>query len=223
MLRRTNVFLISSGAIRRKNVWEVYNGSVYDALCYCCENTKITPFNFECAHVVADAKGGSKKIENLRPCCFHCNRAMGTQNFFVYKSLLHGNIHIDTEKYSENQRSITQFYSQIQKNMRSKYYASYFDEWVTLMEKSIDYRQLKMGDEIINRFRCNCKFSFDYVVTKNDFELTCRSSKQNIIDVICDHTYCLIDKKSFIDGTLESKSYKKWLTEKKFTEIQNMK
>jgi len=57
--------------------------------CYCCETTRITPFNFECGHVHAKSKGGEDSLENLRPICSLCNRSMKTQNLYTYKNRIH--------------------------------------------------------------------------------------------------------------------------------------
>jgi len=60
-------------------------GSKFQVPCLCCQHTAITPFLFECAHVMAESQGGSTTVENLRPCCAMCNRSMGKRNFFEFQ------------------------------------------------------------------------------------------------------------------------------------------
>lgn len=63
----------------RASVWHAYIGQeIGMTKCPCCETSDITPFNFECGHIMAETKGGSTTIDNLRPICGTCNRSMGT-------------------------------------------------------------------------------------------------------------------------------------------------
>ena len=72
----------------RQLVWNTHVGSKYGSgLCSCCGSTQITPFNFECGHIVARAKGGKDSVHNLRPICGLCNRSMGTMNMFEFQRL----------------------------------------------------------------------------------------------------------------------------------------
>ena len=41
----------------------------------------ITYDNFEIGHNLANAKGGSRQLDNVKPICKHCNLGMGTMNF----------------------------------------------------------------------------------------------------------------------------------------------
>ena len=62
-------------------VWDTYAGQgVGAAKCCCCHSAQITPFEFECGHIVAVAKGGTNVLPNLRPVCSLCNKSMGTTN-----------------------------------------------------------------------------------------------------------------------------------------------
>lgn len=72
-------------AVLRQQVWLTYIGSKFQVPCLCCQHTAITPFLFECAHVMAESQGGSTTVENLRPCCGMCNRSMGKRNFFEFQ------------------------------------------------------------------------------------------------------------------------------------------
>ena len=61
--------------------WNAYIGEdVGKHVCMCCRNLYITQHNFHCGHVIAEAKGGSIEVSNLRPICEKCNYSMGTEN-----------------------------------------------------------------------------------------------------------------------------------------------
>lgn len=47
--------------------------------CYCC-NDEIHILEFHCGHIVAEAKGGSMALDNLKPICASCNASIGTRN-----------------------------------------------------------------------------------------------------------------------------------------------
>ena len=64
----------------KEQVWKTYAGSLVEIKCLVCNNKTITAFDFDCAHVVAHAEGGTTTVENLRPTCRSCNLSMGTQN-----------------------------------------------------------------------------------------------------------------------------------------------
>jgi hypothetical protein len=62
--------------------------------CYIGCGRKISQGNFECGHIIAESKGGTIHIDNLKPVCSQCNKSMGTinleefkKNFFDKKSL----------------------------------------------------------------------------------------------------------------------------------------
>jgi 5-methylcytosine-specific restriction endonuclease McrA len=61
----------------RYNVWQKYNGDVFNAKCYVdfC-NQIVNPFTFEVGHDIPASKGGSNSITNLRPICRNCNNSM---------------------------------------------------------------------------------------------------------------------------------------------------
>ena len=74
--------------------WNKYVGEEHGKTkCLCCKSVSITVFNFHCAHVISEAKGGSLTLDNLRPVCCSCNLSMGTQNLYEYS-----NTHFDTKK-----------------------------------------------------------------------------------------------------------------------------
>lgn len=65
----------------RHQVWNTYIGkhSGVDK-CFVCQSDEITPFNFECGHVVSEKHGGAQTISNLKPICGGCNKSIGTEN-----------------------------------------------------------------------------------------------------------------------------------------------
>ena len=66
-------------------VWRTYIGNEKpEAKCYCCKHETVDIRNFECGHVVAEAKGGPLTVDNLRPICRGCNGAMGTMSMEEY-------------------------------------------------------------------------------------------------------------------------------------------
>jgi 5-methylcytosine-specific restriction endonuclease McrA len=67
-------------SLMRTQVWNRWIGIEKGQIrCPYCHINYITPFSFECGHVLAEAKGGEVSIENLRPLCSECNRKMSTQ------------------------------------------------------------------------------------------------------------------------------------------------
>jgi hypothetical protein len=207
----------------REKVWTHYLGNLGEAPCFCCERIKITPFRFECAHIIADSKGGNSNVENLLPCCSGCNKSMGAMNFFVFKSKMHDNFHYNQRNLSELQKDIIKYYNHKEENLTCRDYLDNFNEWKNILSESLITRKKfnknkkkdkKKDKEIIYKFKCNCGFKFSYITkkTKNnmDFALTCKESKQNLIDVICDHIPCLINKKEFINDTKNLNDFKEW-------------
>ena len=64
----------------RNMVWARYIGTdKAEGKCYVCWRT-IHITDFEVGHNKAKAKGGSDRIDNLRPICRSCNLAMGTMS-----------------------------------------------------------------------------------------------------------------------------------------------
>lgn len=71
----------------RELCWNTYVGrTIGETKCLCCGIKDITPFNFNCGHVIAEAKGGKVVIENLRPICSGCNSSMGSDNMEVFRN-----------------------------------------------------------------------------------------------------------------------------------------
>jgi hypothetical protein len=53
--------------------------------CPVCNTQNITPFTFQCGHIVAEAEGGPTNLENLRPICSLCNISSGRRNMKAFK------------------------------------------------------------------------------------------------------------------------------------------
>jgi hypothetical protein len=75
--------------LKRKNipkhiktlVWGKYIGNDKpESKCYSCKHERIDIRNFHCGHVIAESKGGSLMLDNLRPICAPCNGSMGTMS-----------------------------------------------------------------------------------------------------------------------------------------------
>lgn len=65
----------------RAAVWKTYVGEdIGRAKCTVCGVADMSPFDFHCAHVVAEAEGGPTTLANLRPTCATCNVSMQKQN-----------------------------------------------------------------------------------------------------------------------------------------------
>ena len=73
-------------SLMRTAVWNRWIGIEKGQIrCPYCQINNITPFFFECGHVLAEAKGGEVSVENLRPICRECNGKMGTQPIHLDK------------------------------------------------------------------------------------------------------------------------------------------
>jgi hypothetical protein len=186
-------------AVVRKQVWRNYAHNNGILLCKCCEKEIITPFDFHCAHVVAEAKGGSIDINNLLPACKLCNQSMGTNNFFVFKSKLHSQIHYDTKNLSPKQIKIIQSYNSMSKNLTINSYYQNFYKLAHVVSKCMEVDVTYEDNCYKNSIKCKCGYKFVYVTHDNDFSLTCKENKQNLLDVICDHLPCLINNETFIE------------------------
>ena len=74
----------------RLNVWLAYFGPTYTEKCFCCHRNTLKYFDsWHVAHFVAQSKGGSDKISNLRPVCAQCNLTMGSSSIEDFQSLNH--------------------------------------------------------------------------------------------------------------------------------------
>ena len=92
-------------------VWRTYIGNEKpEAKCYCCRHETIDIRNFECGHVVAEAKGGPLTVDNLRPICRGCNGAMGTVSMEEYCQKFFGrSVSVVTSTEKENKEDYDVF------------------------------------------------------------------------------------------------------------------
>ncbi len=60
----------------RTDVWDALYKTI-EGLCHCC-GTTITVHNFHCGHILAQCKGGTDTLDNLRPLCASCNTSMSS-------------------------------------------------------------------------------------------------------------------------------------------------
>ena len=67
----------------RTLVWQRYYGHRTEGTCYAC-GRYIDQMNWHCSHVISDKRGGTVTLDNLRPCCQHCNLSCGKQNLYAY-------------------------------------------------------------------------------------------------------------------------------------------
>lgn len=73
-------------AALRAAVWNTYIGDkVGKCKCPVCETTDITPFCFQCGHIVAEANGGPTNLDNLRPICAQCNTSSKKRDMREFK------------------------------------------------------------------------------------------------------------------------------------------
>ena len=75
----------------KEQVWLKHVGTKFNAKCTIswCTNT-ITPFDYHCAHIIAESKDGPTTLENLVPTCPKCNLSM-SNNYSVteWNNLIH--------------------------------------------------------------------------------------------------------------------------------------
>ena len=70
----------------RSAVWNTYLGDhVAKTKCPVCNTNDITPFTFQCGHVVAESLGGPTNLDNLRPICAPCNVSSQKRNMNEFK------------------------------------------------------------------------------------------------------------------------------------------
>lgn len=69
----------------RFSVWDTYGGADKRTMqCYCGCGRIIRMENFHCGHVIAESRGGSTTLENLRPICSICNLSMRTKSMIDF-------------------------------------------------------------------------------------------------------------------------------------------
>lgn len=68
----------------KNQTWTTYIGKVFETDCPICDINIINVFNYECAHVIAQSKGGQHTVDNLRPICSPCNKRMNNNDFYEW-------------------------------------------------------------------------------------------------------------------------------------------
>ncbi len=78
---------------KKNEVWyKYYRGQGDSFVCFCCKGTisrrpiqhDIYSPGFSCGHILAESKGGTLDVENLRPLCISCNSSMRTTHMFEF-------------------------------------------------------------------------------------------------------------------------------------------
>jgi len=70
----------------KSSVWITYIGKDVGAVpCPCCNVHEITQLAFDCGHIVAEARGGTTTLDNLRPICSKCNKSMQAMSMVEFK------------------------------------------------------------------------------------------------------------------------------------------
>jgi 5-methylcytosine-specific restriction endonuclease McrA len=54
--------------------------------CPICKFNIISQMDFHCAHIIAEAKGGATRADNLLPTCSKCNLSMGKENLIKFRN-----------------------------------------------------------------------------------------------------------------------------------------
>lgn len=68
----------------RDKLWRIYFNGL-DGICDVCEKL-ITNNTFHAGHIIAESKGGSNNLDNLKPLCPSCNYECGTENLDDFKA-----------------------------------------------------------------------------------------------------------------------------------------
>lgn len=70
----------------RNAVWNNYIGETIGvAKCFAGCNRHITWQNYECGHIIAQARGGKTELNNLVPICSQCNKSIGVRNLEQFR------------------------------------------------------------------------------------------------------------------------------------------
>jgi hypothetical protein len=71
----------------RIDCWNNWIGkTIGETKCLCCGIRDIGQNNFECGHIISEAKGGGVTVDNLKPICSVCNKSMHTMNMDDFKN-----------------------------------------------------------------------------------------------------------------------------------------
>ena len=70
----------------KRAVWDEWIGEeIGITKCLCCNHQDIRQIEFHCGHVIAETRGGTLSVQNLRPICAQCNLSMGTMSIKEFK------------------------------------------------------------------------------------------------------------------------------------------
>ncbi|MHB2027944.1 MAG: hypothetical protein ACYCPT_03905 [Acidimicrobiales bacterium] len=61
-------------------VWRKHAGTATTTECFVKCGETVSVFNFECAMLVSESKGGKLHVDNLRPVCKNCLASIGEKN-----------------------------------------------------------------------------------------------------------------------------------------------
>lgn len=105
----------------KEAVFRKYCESLDNAMCFVGCGEKITPFNFECGHVIAHVDGGPSTIDNLRPVCSRCNRSMGVKNMddFIRECGFKNDIQLNVKETDKN-KEYDKVMAKIGENIRTQ-------------------------------------------------------------------------------------------------------
>jgi len=157
----------------RIQVWNTTIGeTIGKAKCKCCDNHDITQMNFECGHIVSEHNGGEITLSNLLPICASCNRSMGTNDLYVFRDQIKGNVPM----YDKNKQSIIN-------NI-----IAYF------RERTENYSKIRFNT--FKEYRPLLKFCSDIGIAN-----ITHSGTEDTIDITCEKCARIISTFKFIDGS----------------------
>lgn len=185
----------------RALVWnKYYKDNIGSALCFVCKINKITPFYFECGHIVSEKDGGTSTVDNLRPICGMCNKSMGTKNMNEFK--------LELEKKNKIEKKSTKKTTSEQNNEkilcdcfikpcfsdfigRCKYEAK--SETSLKRHKTIEHSDSAVLEKIFNldgqkKYEKNGIFSCDHTTTFMNTPMTCKFVSKDELEYKI-HTY----------------------------------
>ena len=71
----------------KTSLWNITFGSnMREANCYVC-TSKITSSTFQAGHILAESKGGTISLDNLKCICSTCNQSMGNRHLEEFKKM----------------------------------------------------------------------------------------------------------------------------------------
>lgn len=157
----------------RMVVWSTHFPNEYVGKCMCCGVEPITRSNFQCGHVVSEAKGGDEKIDNLRPICSTCNTSMGTTSMdeFMKKHGINEKTHkaepeqiiefFDLRRYVTEKKLTMTTLKPIAKSLKIKYSKLKRDELINEMDRVLSNMSVAEIVELIPDARMDKKRDID--------------------------------------------------------------